>query len=226
LLREGRALAALASNPDRAQPHLQSAEAALREAFECFQRTLSLDPGNIKALGNSGNALMARCRVLLASADNASSPVSGQEGDEEDGRRRVTLEGEQLLILAGRLYREVIQGDPSQARAFLNWGLAISLRAELARDRREYPAAHELFCNAAEKFEACLELENNGVQAVEMLRLAGSALMNAALCLGPEQMKEQRELLEEAESYLEASIEGGGAGAVDTLRECRQILGQ
>lgn len=216
-MRQGRALCA-----EPGGGGLTEGDALLADAYQCFQKTLAIDPGNIKALGNSGNALMARGRAALAMAEDAAA--RGQP----EAAERLTQQAEQLLVKAGRLYREVLEGDASQARAFLNWGRVICLRAETARDRGNATGAHDLFCNAAEKFEAALELGMNGEQRAEGLRLAGSALMSGALCLGPEQGQARRELLGEAAEYLEAVVAGGQGPEVDEawdkLQLCREYL--
>lgn len=38
-----------------------------------------------------------------------------------------------LLSLPGRRYKAVLELDPGQAKAFINWGRVIGLRAEMAR---------------------------------------------------------------------------------------------
>lgn len=37
------------------------------------------------------------------------------------------------MSCAGRKYKAVLQLDPSQAKAFINWGRVVGLRAEMAR---------------------------------------------------------------------------------------------
>lgn len=74
------------------------------------------------------------------------------------------------MILVGRLYKRLLERDPKQVRAFLNWGRAVCLRGELAREVGNEQAAAALFKNAANKFNAVLELDSNNAEAVRFLR--------------------------------------------------------
>ncbi len=255
LLRQGRAYAAAASSTTLSpgqKDALNAADAALTEAARCFQAASSIPDDSltqIKAIGNSGNALMARARVkrqlariaeqtttaaATTTTSSSSSNISNVEAE------RLQSEAKELLVLAGRRYREVLVNDPSQGRAFLNWGRAVCLRAELAKESSDYSGAFSLFTNAAEKFQAALQLD---AEPAEGLKLAGSALLSAATCSGrnsntnqddsdsgeedeeEEEEEESRSLLEEAEGYLVAAVDAGaGDEAVVQLKECRRLL--
>ena len=114
---------------------------------------------------------------------------------------------------------------PLQARAFVNWGRALCLRAELARQAGDAAAAADLFGRAGDKFDAALDLEPQSLQA---MRLAGMALLDAAVSTadaaaaaaeeaaaeagggrgggggaGPEGAAAARELLQDARPYLQ-----------------------
>jgi hypothetical protein len=249
LLRQGRAYAAAAAaaastsissvSPGQ-KDALNAADAALTEAARCFQAASSITGDTstqIKAIGNSGNALMARARVKRQLSRIANQQQQQRDGIETgSGRNEVAdslqSEAKDLLVLAGRRYREVLVNDPSQGRAFLNWGRAVCLRAEIAKESEDFSGAFSLFSNAAEKFQAALQLD---AEPAEGLKLAGTALVSAATCLGrdggdggggnEEDEEERRVLLEEAEGYLVAAVDvGAGDDAVVQLEECRKLL--
>ena len=141
--------------------------------------------------------------------------------------RTLAAEAQELLLLAGRQYKGVLEADPGQARAFLNWGRVVCLRAELARDGSggdgDPAAAAALFTNAADKFDAALDLEP---QSAATLRLAGLALADAAACLAGADPRQARSLLGDAEAYLEsaAALDGGDGAAEARLAAARAAL--
>lgn len=104
---------------------------------------------------------------------------------------------------AGRQYKAVLEADPSQAKAFINWGRVVGLRADMARAAGDAAEAGRLFGLAADKFDAALDLEPQNVQA---LRLGGQAVLDAALCTLGSDLREARALLKDAGSYLEAAL--------------------
>ncbi|GJP49057.1 hypothetical protein CLOM_g8324, partial [Closterium sp. NIES-68] len=92
---------------------------------------------------------------------------------------RLADECEQLLVQAGRQYRQALSMDKRDARALFNWGLALCYRGQLvaeeAGDNEEYKAlADRMFCAAIDKFEAMLSMTD---------RWHASALLNWALAL-------------------------------------------
>jgi hypothetical protein len=260
LLRQGRAYAAVAGGSTLTtsgaptsfpvvpgqQDALNAADAALTEAARCFQAASSISDDaltQIKAIGNSGNALMARARVKRQLARIFDQQPQQQRELERETRTEnkssgvvesLQSEATELLVLAGRRYREVLVNDPSQGRAFLNWGRAVCLRAEIAKESKDFLGAYSLYTNAAEKFQAALQLD---AEPAEGLKLAGTALASAATCIGSsggdgsgsgseeEEEEERRVLLEEAEGYLVAAVDAGaGDEAIVQLEECRRLL--
>ena len=95
------------------------------------------------------------------------------------------------------------------------------LRAELAREAGDLASAHSLFVNAAEKFQAALELR---ADAADALRLAGTSLLSAARCQGGDS-EERLRLLEEAEAILVDALASGAPEDISVkLQECRALL--
>jgi len=260
LLRQGRSYAAAADSSTSTasaattafsvvpgqQDALNAADAALTEASRCFQAASSISDDTltrIKAIGNCGNALMAKARVKRQHArmydqQQQSPRQQERENNTENGSgsglvESLQSEATELLVLAGRRYREVLVNDPSQGRAFLNWGRAVCLRAEIAKESGDFSGAFSLYTNAAEKFQAALQLD---AEPAEGLKLAGTALASAATCVGSsggdgsdagdeEEEEERTVLLEEAEGFLVAAIDAGaGEEAIVQLEECRRLL--
>jgi hypothetical protein len=217
LLRRGRAAAASPGGG------WGEADAALSSAAAAFGAALRAAPRDVRALGNCGNALLARGllksrifeEVRGAAAQNDAAAAAALEA-----------EAEELLVLAGRRFKGVLELDPGQGRAFVNWGRAVCLRAELARGRGAPGAAAALFANAADKFGAAAEL-GGGAGAV---RLAGTTLMCSALSAAQESdgagAGRAEQLMAEAEAYLAAAAaeDPGDAEAAAKLQECRAWL--
>ena len=214
---------------------LVAAEAALSEAIECFQAaataTASADPMSaIKAIGNAGNAIMALARVKRSMASML--VASGGAGESEEQAMAILNEAIELLVIAGRKYRQVLQTDDSQGRAFINWGRAVCLRAEIAREGGDAGGALVLYKNAADKFKAAEQLRD--VDPGEALKLAGTALMSAAECVavgvegGGEDIGARLELLEEAEGLLGDALDVGleGRAVVDVEYKLEEIRAQ
>ena len=189
LLKAGRAQA---SSPGA---DLGVADSAFWEAAECFERALESDPSSVRALGNLGNVLMSHGRLkwqMLGAVRATSLPKdSAAAAAVEASMRRLSSEAEELLLLAGRRYRQVLELDPRQPKALINWGKVVCLRAEIARESGNLREAGTLFDNAAEKFDAAGELllpqstsdgSVEGDSFLAALKLAGRALFNAGVC--------------------------------------------
>lgn len=115
----------------------------------------------------------------LAAAAAAEPVDAGTARLWQEEAGRLSQEAGELLLHAGRRYRAVLEADPTQARAFVQWGRALCLRAELARAAGEARAAADLFATASDKFDGALDIEPQHQQAT---RLAGLALLDAAVC--------------------------------------------
>jgi tetratricopeptide (TPR) repeat protein len=207
LLRGGRAQAVSAPN---GTGDFGVADAAFWEAADCFERALDLDPTNVRALGNLGNVLMSHGRLkwkLLMDVEASSTSIKNDNDGGDDGgergavmaaiqasKNRLRAEAEELLLLAGRRYRAVLELDRAQPKALMNWGRVICLRGEMARcgnagvggegeeEEEGLQIAASLFSNAADKFDAALELSDSG--DIVPLKLEARALLDAGVCLG------------------------------------------
>jgi hypothetical protein len=166
-------------------------------------------PADSKALGNLGNALLARgelkkglCEELAASLAAAGAGAPWQEA-EAMGRTLAQLRAEAatLLTSAGELFRRALEAEGWSSRALVNWGRAMCLRAELA----EAPEAVEkLYRAAIDKFEAVLEEEPGMVPAKFRCALAMKGLAAAVAAAGGPggSRAAQAQLLQDAANYL------------------------
>ncbi|PRW33600.1 hypothetical protein C2E21_7497 [Chlorella sorokiniana] len=200
-LREGRALAATPG------ADLGLADAAFWEAEEAFEALLAQQPGNIRALGNYGNTLNAHGKLkkqMMESVAAAAAPAdAAQAAAVNAARERLAAEAQELLLLAGRKYRDVLQLDPKQAKAFVNWGRVVGLRAEMARAAGDAAEGARLFSRAADKFDAALDIEP---QKVEAFRLGGQSLVDAGLCMAGYDAAEAKQLVKDSVTYFESAL--------------------
>ena len=142
----GEGLALLRSG--REDPQDSEAEACLRDALECFDRAIDLEPDYLAAHGNKGNTLMTLAKLV------------GEEG-----------EASVMLVQAGRCFRRVLAIQPRDSRALMNWGAALVLRAKMAEDAE---AEDALIDAAEEKFEAARLLGNaEAERAIQSLSSSG-----------------------------------------------------
>lgn len=200
-----------------------AADELLAQADEYFEKAIEGDTENIKAIGNRGNALMARAKAKIMMANQKfEEGIKGAELDEDDAQ--------DMLLKAGRLYRQILEIDPSQGKAFINWGRVICLRAEISQSAGDFEGAYSLFCNASDKFTAGVDLSSGATAAAEGLRLAGTALLGAYYCaINIGLVEDAFSLLLEAEGLLENAIAEDAQTqdlAEPKLEECRELIAQ
>ena len=134
------------------------ADTLLAEADVCFDDMIKNDAGDIKSIGNRGNTLMARAKAKLMMANTKFE--QGLNGAEDDEQQAL-----EMLIQAGRLYRQILEVDPAQGKAFVNWGRVVCLRAEISHSAEDFDGAYSLFCNAADKFTAGIDVLGNDTRS-------------------------------------------------------------
>ena len=202
----------------------ENAELLLDEASEYFSKILSKEPTNIRALGNKGNTLMAlaKSKLMMANALVQDGFLDSAASQEE--------EAQTVLLEAGRLYKKILEAYPDESKAFMNWGRAICLRAELAQSAGDSQVAYSLFCNAADKFVAAVESSKRGSSLhSEAARLAGTSLIGAYLCTeGFDSNNDDIRLLNEAENLLLIASEDRNRqvsqAAKSKLVQCRELM--
>ncbi|QDZ24063.1 hypothetical protein A3770_12p65810 [Chloropicon primus] len=154
------------------------AEGLFSQALEYFDRAAELNPESVTAYGNKGNTLLCsarqKMRVLSTFAKEArDSPFMSEESIKmsQDLKRRT---GE-ILVQSGRCYRTVLSLDPRDARALVNWGSALCLRAKLI-EVEDADSAVDLYDAAIEKFAASLQLDPNMAEGERLLNRAQQSL--------------------------------------------------
>ncbi len=193
------------------------ADTLLAEADVCFDDMIKNDAGDIKSIGNRGNTLMARAKAKLMMANTKFE--QGLNGAEDDEQQAL-----EMLIQAGRLYRQILEVDPAQGKAFVNWGRVVCLRAEISQSAEDFEGAYSLFCNAADKFTAGIDVLGNDNAVSEAYRLAGTALVGAYYCASTIGLEgDAFSLLLEAEDYLSEAGENDSLVRYK-LDECRELI--
>ena len=194
----------------------EQAETLLAQADACFAEAIKADPEDIRSVGNRGNTLMARAKTrLMISAAKIESgmDVGGAQDDEE--------QAQEMLLQAGRLYRRILELEPAQGKAFVNWGRAICLRAEISQSAEDFEGAYSLFVNASDKFVAAMDSLPGSSAVDEAARLAAASLVGAYSCASSLGLQDDAlELLLEAESVLTRRNEIGSSIGL----EIQQIL--
>jgi len=132
----------------------------------------------VAAQGNMGNALLCSARRKIKVLGTfAREARDGAYVSEESVRMSedVAVEAGEILVRSGRCYRAVLSLNPRDARALLNWGNALCLRAKLV-ERRDADSAVELYDAAIEKFSASLQLQPDLVEGRRALDRATQSL--------------------------------------------------
>ncbi|KAK9904083.1 hypothetical protein WJX75_004054 [Coccomyxa subellipsoidea] len=219
LLREGRQLTKTGFD-------LGGADLALQDAMACFEEAAQIDSTSIKVQGNWGNALMAYGvlkKRYLSELRDAPPPQSYEErAAARAAEDQLTDEAEAALVAAGQKFRAVAERDQDDTRALGNWGRALCVRAELARDPEVACALYEA---AIAKFEAVLEADPGNRP---VLRNCALALFDLARLQPDPTSRAARQLLEDAARYLEdvLTINGGDEDAAIALDQCFAELDQ
>ncbi|CAL8470912.1 g10454 [Coccomyxa elongata] len=218
-LREGRELT-------KSGFDLGGADLALQDAMACFEDAAQIDSTSIKVQGNWGNALMAYGvlkKRYLSELRQAPPPRSYEErAAARASEDQLIDEAEAALVAAGQKFLAVVERDQDDTRALGNWGRALCLRAELARDPEVACALYEA---AVAKFEAVLEADpsNGGV-----LRNCAFALYDLARLQPDPVSRATRQLLEDAARYLQdvLTLNGSDEDAAVALDVCVAELDQ
>ena len=183
------------------------AEALLAQADNFFAQAIEADPQDIRSVGNRGNTLMVRAKTrLMMSTSKIESGTDFDSAQEDEAR------AQEMLLQAGRLYRQILELDPTQGKAFVNWGRVICLRAEISQSAEDFDGAYALFVNASDKFIAAMDALPASSAVAEAARLAAAALVGAYSCARSLGLQDDAlELLYEAEDVLLQNDEEGSA---------------
>lgn len=197
------------------------AETLLAQADACFAEAIEVDPEDIRSVGNRGNTLMVRAKTRLMM-----SAAKMESGTDLDGAQNDEEQAQEMLLQAGRLYRRILELEPAQGKAFVNWGRAICLRAEIGLSAEDCEGAYSLFVNASDKFVAAMDSLSGSSAVAEAARLAAAALVGAYYCASSLGLQgDALELLLDAESILTRRNEQGSSIGME-IQQILSSLGQ
>lgn len=202
-------------------------ETLLYNAAKLFSKAIDMKPMSLLGVGQLGNTYLLhgeiklkksrRLRALLAENDELSVKRRGQlcEGIDDPFEKRdriasllirVCEECEELLVKAGKKYGLALSIDGNDMRAMYNWGLALSLRAQLIADIGPEAAfdADKVFLAAIDKFDAMMSKSN--AYAPDALFRWGVALQQRSR-LRPRNKNEKVKLLQQAKRLYEDALD-------------------
>lgn len=208
-LRRGRALAAEIGGAG-------AAEALFREAKELLEEAVESDPAYLPAKGNLGNALLAHAQLKLGLAAAVQASPTGPGVEERQASvQELRKESVNMLVLAGKCYRALLEEDARDGLAFMFWGRALELRGDLLVTSDENGAAG-LYTSAIEKFNQALERDGENTEA---LLSWGNSLLKLSALEEPgraeEYVKDARTCFENARSIRPGPETDAGLRACD-----------
>ncbi|XP_009781565.1 uncharacterized protein [Nicotiana sylvestris] len=208
----------------RRQASDRHAEDALYKSAILLSKAIDIRPMSLLAVGQLGNTYLLHgelklriskdLRALLT--DTVSVYKRTKIRDELDDMVpkkdkltsylvNVCEECEELLIKAGRQYRLALSIDGNDVRALYNWGIALSLRAQLIADIGPGAArdADKVFLAAIDKFDAMMSRGN--VYAPDALFRWATALQHRSR-LRPRTSREKVKLLQQAQRLYQDAL--------------------
>ncbi|KAK4361103.1 hypothetical protein RND71_020055 [Anisodus tanguticus] len=221
----------------RGQGSDRHAEDAFYESAILLSKAIDIRPMSLFAVGQLGNTyllhgelkLRISCdlRALLTDAVSVNRRTRIRDGLDDTVPREdnitsylvnVCEECEELLIKAGRQYRLTLSIDGNDVRAMYNWGIALSLRAQLIADIGPGAArdADKVFLAAIDKFDSMMSRGN--VYAPDDMRNNYSSLLlfNALFrwattlqhrsCLRTRTSREKVKLLQQAQRLYKDAL--------------------
>eukprot|EP00198_Chlamydomonas_reinhardtii_P004308 XP_001693644.1 predicted protein [Chlamydomonas reinhardtii] len=151
VISEGLRLLRLGREETRKGEDYGLADTLLQSAVAAFTSASELAPANAKALGNLGNALLARGELKAAYLEALRAgppPATYAEAEAQRGAETaMTGEANALLTQAGLMFMKVLEMEGWSSRALVNWGRAL------------------LYTSAINKFEGVLEGEPDMIPA-------------------------------------------------------------
>ncbi|KAJ8545544.1 hypothetical protein K7X08_018127 [Anisodus acutangulus] len=208
----------------RRQGSDRHAEDAFYESAILLSKAIDIRPMSLLAVGQLGNTYLLHgelklrisrdLRVLLTDdvSVNKRTKIRDELDDTVPREDKITsylvnvCEGcEELLIKAGRQYRLALSIDGNDVRALYNWGIALSLRAQLIADIGPGAArdADKVFLAAIDKFDAMMSRGN--AYAPDALFRWATALQHRSR-LRPRTSREKVKLLQQAQRLYKDSL--------------------
>ncbi|XP_049357803.1 uncharacterized protein LOC125822449 [Solanum verrucosum] len=208
----------------RRQDGDKHAENAFYESAVLLSKAIDIRPMSLLAVGQLGNTYLLHgelklrisrdLRALLTDAVSVSKRTKIRDALDDMVPREekitsylvnVCEECEELLIKAGRQYRFALSIDGNDMRALYNWGIALSLRAQLIADIGPGAArdADKVFLAAIDKFDAMISRGN--VYAPDALFRWATALQHRSR-LRPRTSREKVKLLQQAQRLYKDAL--------------------
>ncbi|MCD7448113.1 hypothetical protein HAX54_038207 [Datura stramonium] len=208
----------------RRQGSDRHAEDAFYKSAILLSKAIDIRPMSLLAVGQLGNTYLLHgelklrisrdLRALLTDAVsvNKHTKIRDDLDDMVPRKDKITSylvnvceECEELLIKAGRQYRFALSIDGNDVRALYNWGIALSLRAQLIADIGPGAArdADKVFLAAIDKFDAMMSRGN--VYAPDALFRWATALQHRSR-LRPRTSREKVKLLQQAQRLYKDAL--------------------
>jgi tetratricopeptide (TPR) repeat protein len=194
-----------------------AADALFRQAEELLEESVNRDPAYLPALGNLGNTLLAHAQLKLGLAAAVEATPGAGAQELQASVAELQKEAVDMLVMAGRHYRGLLESDPSDGLAFAFWGRALALRGDIIA-LADRDGAAGLYTSAIEKFNQALALDMANAEAF----LAwGHTLLKLS---GLEDLAEAATYVEDARSCFEnARSLRPGPEADAGLRACDEV---
>ncbi|XP_009608680.1 uncharacterized protein LOC107801290 [Nicotiana tabacum] len=208
----------------RRQASDRHAEDALYKSAILLSKAIDIRPMSLLAVGQLGNTYLLHgelklriskdLRALLTDTVSVYKQTKIRDGLDDMVPRKDKLtsylvnvceECEELLIKAGRQYRLALSIDGNDVRALYNWGIALSLRAQLIADIGPGAArdADKVFLAAIDKFDAMMS--RGTVYAPDALFRWATALQHRSR-LRPRTSREKVKLLQQAQRLYQDAL--------------------
>ncbi|XP_060191952.1 uncharacterized protein LOC132621633 [Lycium barbarum] len=209
----------------RRQDSERHAENAFYESAILLSKAIDIRPMSLLAVGQLGNTYLLHgelklritrdLRALLTDSVSVNKRTKIRDALDDTVPRKDKLtsylvnvceECEELLIKAGRQYRLAVSIDGNDVRALYNWGIALSLRAQLIADIGPGAArdADKVFLAAIDKFDAMMSRGN--VYAPDALFRWATALQHRSR-LRPRTSREKVKLLQQAQRLYKDALQ-------------------
>ncbi|GIL62532.1 hypothetical protein Vafri_16747 [Volvox africanus] len=210
MISEGLRLLRLGREETRKGEDYGLADTLIQGAIAAFTRASEQPSADAKAMGNLGNALLARGELKAAYLETlraGPAPATAAEATAQmDAERAMTMEANALLTEAGVMFLKVLEMDGWSSRALVNWGRALVIRADLLAATPDglkpgsptLPIVAQLYTSAIGKFEGVLEGEPDMMPAKYRCALAMGGMSRTKAAGSRERMT----LLADAINYL------------------------
>ena len=96
-----------------------------------LEESVNRDPAYLPALGNLGNTLLAHAQLKLGLAAAVEATPGAGAQELQASVAELQKEAVDMLVMAGRHYRALLESDSGDGLAFTFWGRALALRGDI-----------------------------------------------------------------------------------------------